>query len=103
MQGQVRAQEVVEGDKESGDGDGSVTGGKATGGAHMVLVGAVESFDQLLEGPIAFGEVVEILQAQDLHQGESRLLSGAVGIEEVESGDVGRVAIGNKVQGERVG
>src|ERR1700747_1520937 len=69
----------------------------------MVLVGAVEPFDELLEGPIAFGEVIEILQAQDLYQGESWLLRGAVGIEEVESGDVGRGAIGNKVQGERVG
>ena len=83
LQSQVRTQEVVEGDKESGEGDRPVAGGKATGRADVVLVSAVEPFDQLLKGPVALREVVEILQAQDLYQGEGRQLRWAVGIEKV--------------------
>ena len=52
LQGQVRTQEVVEGDKECGEGHRPISGGKATGRADMILVGAVEPFDQLFEGTV---------------------------------------------------
>ena len=66
VQGHVRAQEVVVGYKQDGDSDGAVAGGKAAGRAHVVLVGTVESFDQLLEGAILRGDVIEVLQSEDL-------------------------------------
>lgn len=61
-------QEVVEGDKQGGHGDGAVAGGKTAGGTDVVLVGAVETLDELLKRPVLLGKLIEILQTQHLIQ-----------------------------------
>ena len=96
MQGHVRAQEVIEGDKQGGESHGAIAGGKAAGGADMVLVGAVEAFDQLLEGAVLLGDGVAILETQDLVQGEGRLLRRTLRIEEVQARLISRIAVGNE-------
>lgn len=55
---------------------------------------------KLLEGPKLLGDVVEILQADDLQVGQQRLVGfKALLIDEVHGGDIGRIAIGNEAQG----
>jgi hypothetical protein len=46
----VRTEEVVVSDKERGESHGAVGSREAAGGTDMVFVGAVETFDELLEG-----------------------------------------------------
>ena len=93
------AQEVVVGDKEGGEGHGAVASGKATSGTDVVFVGAIEAFDELLEGAKFLGDRVEIFQTDDLTQGVGGLGSGAVGVEEVHAGLISGVAIGDEAQG----
>ena len=49
LQGGVRAEEIVVGDEQSSQRHGTILGFEAAGGTDMVFVGAVETFDQLLE------------------------------------------------------
>ena len=98
-QRQVRAEIVVVSDEEGGEGDSAVLGGEAAGGADVVLVGAVEAFDELLEGTEFGGDRVEILEADDLPQGMWGLGRGALGVEEVHAGLVSGVAIGDEAEG----
>jgi hypothetical protein len=48
----------------------------------MILVGSVEPLDELLEGAILFGDVIEILQADDLPQLD-RVIGVALGVDKV--------------------
>ena len=57
----VGAEKVVMGDEECGESQGAVLGGEATGGTDMVFVGAVEAFDELLEGTKFGGDLIEVL------------------------------------------
>ena len=87
------------GDEEGGESDGAVLGGKAAGGTDMVFVGAVEAFDELLEGAKFGGDSVAIFQADHLPQGMGGLGRGAVSVKEVHAGLIGRVAVGDETQG----
>ncbi len=60
------AEEVVVGDEQGGEGDGAVARGQAASGAHVVFVGAIEAFDELLEGAEFLRDGVEIFQTDDL-------------------------------------
>jgi hypothetical protein len=90
----MRAEEVVVSDEEGGEGDGAVARGQAASGAHVVFVGAIEAFDELLEGAEFLRGRVAIFQADDLPQGMGGLGRGAVGVDlddvknEDRSGDV---------------
>jgi hypothetical protein len=95
----MRAKEIVEGDEQGGDGDGSVASLKAAGGADVILVGAVETFDELLEGAELGGDLVTIFQTDDLQQAKGGLLGRAMGIEEVHAGLIRGIAVGNKAKG----
>ena len=72
-QGEMGAEEVVVGDEEGGEGHGAIARGKAASGADVVLVGAIEAFDELLEGAKFFRYGVEIFQADHLSQGVRRV------------------------------
>ena len=87
------------GDEEGGEGHGTVLSDKAAGGTDMVFVGAVEAFDELLEGAKLPGDLVAIFQTDHLQQGKRGLGSGALGVEEMHAGWVGRVAIGDEAKG----
>ena len=50
----------------------------------MVLVSAIEPLDQLLKGPKLFGDLVEVLQTEDLAQGMRGLIFSSMGIEKVQ-------------------
>ena len=102
-QGEMGAEEVVVGDEEGGEGDGAVARGKAASGADVVLVGAIEAFDELLEGAKFFRYGVEIFQADHLSQGVRRLGRGAMRVEEVQAGLISGVAVGDEAQGPVLG
>ncbi len=57
------------GDKQRGEGQGAILSSEATSRAHVVLVGAIETFDELLEGAKLGGDGVAIFQADHLPQG----------------------------------
>ena len=97
--GQMGAEEVVVGDEQGGESDGAVARGKAAGRADVVFVGAIEVFDELLEGAEFLRDGVEIFQADHLPQGVGGLGSGAVRVEEVHAGLISGVAIGDEAQG----
>ncbi len=52
--------------KQGDKGECTIDAVKAVGRFYMVLKGSVESFDELLVGPVGFGLTVEILEADDL-------------------------------------
>jgi hypothetical protein len=66
---------------------------------NMVFVGAIETFDQLLEGTEFLRHLGAILQPDHLPQGERGLSSRAVGVEEVHAGLAGNVVVGDEAQG----
>ncbi len=47
--------------------------GKAAGGADMVLGGAVEAFDELLEGALELGDRLEVFPAENCPERERGL------------------------------
>ena len=87
------------GDKQRGEGQGAILSSEATSRAHVVLVGAIETFDELLEGAKLGGDGVAIFQADHLPQGMGGLGRGAVSVEEVHAGLIGRVAVSDEAQG----
>ena len=97
-QAQVRAEDVVVGDKQRGEGHGTVLSSEATGRAHVVFVGAIEAFDELFEGAKLGGDGVAIFQADHLPQGVGGLGRGAVSVEEVHPGLISRVTVGDETQ-----
>lgn len=48
-QGSMRAEEVVVSDEEGSQGEGAILGGEAAGGSDVVLVSAVEAFNELFK------------------------------------------------------
>ena len=86
-------------DKERGEGEGAVAAGEAAGGADVVLVGAVEAFDELLERAELGRDSVEVFEANDLVQRKRGSGSGAVSVEEVHAGLIGRIAVGDEAEG----
>ena len=61
----VRSKEVVMGGKENDKRQGSIIRFKAAGRADMEFKGSVEPFNELLEGSVGFGLLVEVLQSND--------------------------------------
>lgn len=59
------AHEVVEGHKESGESDDAIEVFEAGTWSSVELVGAVEAFDQLLEGAVSFALGIEVFQADN--------------------------------------
>jgi len=59
------------GDEERGQGDGAVPRAEAIGRADMILVGAIESLDELFVRAEFFGLAIEILQTNDLVMGDA--------------------------------
>jgi len=70
----VRAHEVVEGHEECGQGNDPIEVLEAGTWPGMELVGAVESLDQLLEGPVLLALLVEVSQADNGTLGEHILV-----------------------------
>ena len=54
------------GDNQGGERHAAVMSFKPAGSADMVLVSAIESFDDLFEMAIDFGFFIEVLQPEDL-------------------------------------
>ena len=70
----VRAHEVVEGHEERGQGNDAIEVLEAGPWPGVELVGAVEAFDQLLEGAVFLALGIEVAQADDGALGEQILL-----------------------------
>ena len=97
----VGPEEVVVGGEEDGEDEGSVVGVKAAGGAGVEAIGAVEAFDELLEGAPLRGLVVEVFEAEDLVEGEGgrEVIVLSLGVEEVNAGGIGAEAVKDEVSG----
>ncbi len=63
---EVWSQEIVVGDEERSQGDGAVPRAEAIGGADVILVGAIEAFDELFVRAELFRLAIEVLQTDDL-------------------------------------
>lgn len=62
----MRAEEIIEGDKEGGKGNGTILGREASGGSDVELVGAIEAFDKLFKRPESGGNRVQVLKADNI-------------------------------------
>jgi len=94
----VGAKEVVMGDEERGQRQGTVGGGEAAGGADMVLVSAIKALDELFEGAKFGRDDVEVLQTDHLPQGVRGLRGRAVSVEEVDPSLISGVAVGDETE-----
>lgn len=91
----VRSEEVVVGDEESGKCYRAVEVFEATPGAGVELVGAVETFDDLLELSIFGAFLILVFQADDgtAFQRLSCFFFAGQIVDGVDSGVIGRVAV----------
>jgi hypothetical protein len=95
VEGHVGAKEVVVGDKEDYQGQGSMEAIKPVGRFHMMFEGPIESFDELLVGSVGLRLAVEILESDYLAVLD-RCLPGSFCIQKVYSCGIGRVSIGDQ-------
>ena len=87
-------QEVVVCGEEDDQRESAVVGLEAAGWADVEFEGSVEAFDQLFEGAVGFGFLVEILQADDGMVLNARYSFRAFFVHEVDAGGIGWVSVG---------
>lgn len=97
----MTSEEVVVGDKEDGESDGAIEIVKPASGTGVEFVGAIESFNDLLKLAVFSTFGVLISQADDgaSLQGQGGALEQSWMVDGVHSGIIGRVAVGDELDG----
>ena len=97
----MTSEEVVVGDKEDGESDGAIEIVKPAAGAGVEFVGAIESFNDLLKLSVFGTFLVLVGQADDSasFNKQSKVLKQSGVIDGMHSGVIGRVAVGDELDG----